>query len=200
MHRGASATAITTVRCLAIAAAVVNTACMYIAAATTDPRMFASGFIGAALSTYGWLHFHEEAEETEGSTINYESLAMRLRCEFLEANMSPGQRLPSTREIAEKFGVTRRTSLRAMNLLKEEGLVDVLPGRGFFIPGGKHKDLPRERLEWHLLKTFSPGEHLPPFAELQATCGVSQATVYRVVSDLLRQGILRREGGTFYRT
>lgn len=190
----------TIVRYLAIAAAVVNIACMYIAAATTDPFMFLSGLIGAALSTYGWLHFHDDAEEMEGNPINYLSLAMRLRWEIKEESMSPGQRLPSTREIAEKYNVTPRTVTKALTLLKEEGLIEVHPGRGSFIPGAKHGDLPRERLEWHLLKTFSPGEHLPPFAELRNVCGVSNSTVHRVVSDLTRRGVLRREGATFYRT
>lgn len=198
--RGAPATAVTIARYLAVIAAVVNTASMYIAAATTDPIMFAAGFTGAALSTYGWLHFHDDPHQMGGPTINYLGLAMRLRWEIKEENTSPGQRLPSTREIAEKYGVTRRTVSKALNLLREEGVIEVHAGRGSFIPGAKHGDRARERLEWHLLKTYTSGEHLPPFSELRETCGVSNSTVYRVVSDLTRRGVLRREGATFYRT
>lgn len=53
------------------------------------------------------------------------------------AGMSPGERLPTVRELMASFGVSQFTVQRALGRLKEEGLIDSQVGRGTFVAGQK---------------------------------------------------------------
>ena len=51
--------------------------------------------------------------------------------------LTPGARLPSTREIADEFGVAPRTALSSYRLLEAEGLVELRERSGIYVaPGG----------------------------------------------------------------
>lgn len=50
--------------------------------------------------------------------------------------LRPGARLPSTREIAEEFGVAKRTVMSAYRLLEAEGLVELRERSGIFVAPG----------------------------------------------------------------
>jgi len=55
---------------------------------------------------------------------------------ILRAKISSGEytgRLPSLKTIAEEYGVSHITAEKAMDLLKDEGLVVVVVGRGAFV-------------------------------------------------------------------
>ena len=53
--------------------------------------------------------------------------------------LSPGERLPPTREIAAMSGVALRTVTEGIRLLQEEGRVVAMPGRGVFVrPKDEH--------------------------------------------------------------
>jgi GntR family transcriptional regulator len=60
--------------------------------------------------------------------------SMRQRIEAGE--WQPGQQLPPVRQLAEHYGVARRTVTRAMKALEDEGLVRVTPGWGTHRTGG----------------------------------------------------------------
>ncbi len=45
----------------------------------------------------------------------------------------PGSRLPSEKELAESYGVSRITSRKSLGMLAEEGLAERLPGKGTFV-------------------------------------------------------------------
>lgn len=51
--------------------------------------------------------------------------------------MSPGERLPTVRELMASFSVSQFTVQRALRQLKEEGLIDSQVGRGTFVAGQK---------------------------------------------------------------
>jgi DNA-binding GntR family transcriptional regulator len=192
-----------TLRTLAAASALTNTATMLFAAVTTDPRMFVAGLIGAGFSTYGWLYFTEEAEAMGDTRTGYMKLAQRLRWEIKEENMQPGQRLPTTKDLAEKHHTTRRTVMRAMYVLADEGLIEVVHGRGCYIAGvdrGQHSTRAKERIEWHLTNNSHPGDELPTVANLTELCRVSSGTVRKVVAELVREGVIRQHRGRLYRT
>jgi GntR family transcriptional regulator len=61
----------------------------------------------------------------------YLDIAARLR--GLARTEPPGSRLPSERELAERFGVSRPTISRALALLRAEGLVEIVQGAGAFV-------------------------------------------------------------------
>lgn len=51
--------------------------------------------------------------------------------------MSPGERLPTVRELMATYGVSQFTVQRALGRLKEAGLIDSQVGRGTFVAGQK---------------------------------------------------------------
>lgn len=51
--------------------------------------------------------------------------------------MRPGEQIPSTTEITQAYKVSRNTALRALKLLRDEGLITVEQGWGSFVAGPK---------------------------------------------------------------
>lgn len=63
----------------------------------------------------------------------FEQLAASVRFDASRGTLRPGDRLPSARELAESLDINVHTVLRAYQLLRDEGLVDLRPGRGAVI-------------------------------------------------------------------
>jgi len=55
---------------------------------------------------------------------------------ILAGDLSPGMKLPSDRDLAEKFNVGRTIIREALKALHVLGLIDILPGKGTFIATG----------------------------------------------------------------
>jgi GntR family transcriptional repressor for pyruvate dehydrogenase complex len=51
----------------------------------------------------------------------------------MEGKVRPGDKLPSERELAEQFGVSRTAVREAVKAMREKGLLEVQPGRGTFV-------------------------------------------------------------------
>lgn len=60
-------------------------------------------------------------------------VADTLRSEIVSGTLSPGDKLPSIRNLAERFGVAPMTANSAIDTLRNEGLVYTSPGRGTFV-------------------------------------------------------------------
>ena len=66
-----------------------------------------------------------------GSTVPlFEQLAASVRAEASRGALRSGERLPAARDVAESLDINVHTVLRAYQLLREEGLVDLRRGRG----------------------------------------------------------------------
>jgi GntR family transcriptional regulator len=65
----------------------------------------------------------------------YERLADELRQAITSGRYQPGDRLPSTLELMERTGVANLTVRGAYRLLVEEGLVESVPKKGFYVRG-----------------------------------------------------------------
>lgn len=63
----------------------------------------------------------------------YERLADELRDGIISGRYKPGDRLPSTLELMAKTGVANLTVRGAYRVLVEEGLVEPIPKRGFYV-------------------------------------------------------------------
>ena len=63
----------------------------------------------------------------------YERLADELRQEVVSGRYKPGDRLPSTLELMERTGVANLTVRGAYRTLIEEGLVEAVSKRGFYV-------------------------------------------------------------------
>ena len=60
----------------------------------------------------------------------YVQLADDLAKRMSSGEFPPGSRLPSEAELAESYGVAKMTVRRALDVLRERGLIRTLHGRG----------------------------------------------------------------------
>lgn len=60
-------------------------------------------------------------------------IADELREAIASGVLRPGAKLPSERELAQRYGTARNTAREAVRILGEEGLVDAHHGRGVFV-------------------------------------------------------------------
>ncbi len=65
----------------------------------------------------------------------HEQVAAEIRRAIAEGQAAPGERLPPARDLAAVLGVNRNTVLRALRLLREEGLLEFRRGRGITVAG-----------------------------------------------------------------
>lgn len=61
------------------------------------------------------------------------ALMSRLTSELLNRQLDPGTKLPSERQLAERFGISRPIVREVLRELQERGLVEIAPGRGTFV-------------------------------------------------------------------
>ena len=63
----------------------------------------------------------------------FQQLADELRTAIATGELAEGQRLPSNRDLAEQYGIAPMTVQSAIRVLRDEGLVASLQGRGTFV-------------------------------------------------------------------
>src|SRR5271168_2105505 len=69
------------------------------------------------------------------SVYLYDPVAAEIRRAIVEGEARPGERLPLAKDIAAILGVNKNTVLRAMHLLRAEGLVEFGRGSGITVTG-----------------------------------------------------------------
>src|SRR5919198_3495604 len=65
----------------------------------------------------------------------YKQVAAELRRAIADGEARPDERLPPARDLAAVLGVNRNTVLRALRLLRDEGLLEFRRGRGITVAG-----------------------------------------------------------------
>ncbi|MEU6895843.1 GntR family transcriptional regulator [Streptomyces sp. NPDC046557] len=65
--------------------------------------------------------------------LKYEQIAESLRSRITEGEFGPGDILPSSRDLCEQWAVSRATAIKAMEVLRSDGLVVPYQGRGFAV-------------------------------------------------------------------
>lgn len=71
--------------------------------------------------------------DPEGDEYVYEQLAAILRGGIASGKYPPGRMLPSARTLSEEQGVSVGSVKRAIEILRGEGLVRTVIGRGIFV-------------------------------------------------------------------
>ncbi len=66
----------------------------------------------------------------------YERIVQQIQERILTGDLEAGHQLPTERELAEQFGVSRTAVREAMKTLAQSGLIEVRPGRGTFVIDG----------------------------------------------------------------
>src|ERR1700681_3162477 len=65
----------------------------------------------------------------------HDQVAAEIRRAIAEGEAGPGERLPLVEDIAAVLGVNKNTVLRAMHILRDEGLLEFRRGRGITVAG-----------------------------------------------------------------
>ena len=65
----------------------------------------------------------------------HEQVAARIRRAIADGEAGPGERLPLATDLAAVLGVNKNTVLRALHLLRDEGLLESGRGRGITVAG-----------------------------------------------------------------
>ena len=73
--------------------------------------------------------------QTGGLQYPYMRVAGEIRERIRNGELLPGEQVPSVHQISEQYGVSRSTARRALDVLKEWGLTEALPGLGTFVKG-----------------------------------------------------------------
>jgi GntR family transcriptional regulator len=73
--------------------------------------------------------------DRDGPLPLHEQVAAELRRAIAEGEAVPGDRLPPARDLAAVLGVNSNTVLRALRMLRDEGLLEFRRGRGVTVAG-----------------------------------------------------------------
>ena len=73
--------------------------------------------------------------DRDDPVLLHDQVAAEIRRAIAEGEAGAGERLPLAKDLATVLGVNRNTVLRAMRLLREEGLLEFRRGRGITVAG-----------------------------------------------------------------
>jgi DNA-binding transcriptional regulator YhcF (GntR family) len=75
-----------------------------------------------------------KVDRTETTPL-HDQVAAEIRRAIAEGEAGPGERLPLAKDMAAILGVNKNTVLRALHILRDEGLLDFQRGRGITVAG-----------------------------------------------------------------
>lgn len=73
------------------------------------------------------------AVDRNSRTPPWRQIADSLRTQIEDGTIPPGGRIPSTVELEQEWEVARETIRKAINFLKDAGLVEGVQGMGIFV-------------------------------------------------------------------
>jgi GntR family transcriptional regulator len=76
-----------------------------------------------------------EAEGGRDADLAYLRVADDIASRIASGELAPSARLRSERDLAEYYGVSYGTVRRAMQVLRDRGLITTIHGRGTFVRG-----------------------------------------------------------------
>jgi GntR family transcriptional regulator len=77
--------------------------------------------------------------DPEGPEPLYQQLAAILRGQINDGTLPANRPVPSIATLVQEYGVARGTAIHALDVLREEGLVRTVQGRGTYVVGPNPK-------------------------------------------------------------
>jgi GntR family transcriptional regulator len=100
----------------------------------------------------------------------HDQVAAQIRRAIADGEAGPGERLPLAKDLAAVLGVNKNTVLRALRVLREEGLLEFRRGRGITVAGTPQHGA-----------VLTQARQLIEFARQQ---GYGRAEVIQMIADL----------------
>lgn len=89
--------------------------------------------------------FDVKVDRSEALAL-HDQVAAEIRRAIADGEAGPGERLPLAKDLAAVLGVNKNTVLRALHILREEGLLDFQRGRGITVAGSPQRGAVVERV------------------------------------------------------
>ena len=106
----------------------------------------------------------------KGPLLLHDQVAAQIRRAISDGEAAPGERLPLAKDLAAVLGVNKNTVLRALRILREEGLLEFRRGHGITVAGTPERGAVLARVR-----------KLLEFAQQQ---GYGRGEIIRMISDL----------------
>ncbi len=115
--------------------------------------------------------------------LKYEEIAESLRSRIAAGEFEPGAMIPSGRDLAEQWKVSRATVVKAMDVLRGDGVVEARQGAGFVVvetpigrpAGNRRNGSARTTGGMPFARVGTPERVVPP-AHIAAALGVADGT------------------------
>jgi GntR family transcriptional regulator len=92
----------------------------------------------------------------------HDQVAAESRRAIADGEAGPGERLPLAKDLAAVLGINKNTVLRALRILRDEGLLDFQRGRGITVAGTPERSAVvkriRDLLEYCRVQGYRPDE------------------------------------------
>jgi len=87
------------------------------------------------------------AVDRSDSTLLHEQVAAEIRRAIADGEAAPGERLPQAKDIGAVLRVNTNTALRALRLLRDEGLLEMGRGRAIRVVGQPERGVVIEKVK-----------------------------------------------------
>ncbi|MGO8883270.1 MAG: GntR family transcriptional regulator [Streptosporangiaceae bacterium] len=73
--------------------------------------------------------------DPDAATPVYRQVAAIIRAAIESGEIPPGRAVPSEKTLMQEHGIARETARKAVRVLRDEGLVEIVQGRGAYVVG-----------------------------------------------------------------
>lgn len=91
-------------------------------------------------------HISLRAVDRRELTLLHEQVASEIRRAIADGEAGPGERIPQAKDLAKVLNVNTNTVLRALRLLRDEGLIEMGRGRAIIVAGTPERTAVVEKL------------------------------------------------------
>ncbi|MEF3312990.1 FadR/GntR family transcriptional regulator [Paenibacillus sp. GYB004] len=106
----------------------------------------------------------------------YEQIAEQIKQQIVGGKLPPGHKLPSTRELTERYQVGRSTMREALSMLKAMGLIEIRQGEGCYVRSIEDIEMEAPRFEFLFTSLEAVAELLEARISLEvANAGLAAA-------------------------